>query len=379
MDISSMLKETMLLERLSGVALYAIVMFWMCSKIRTAENEKSINSTFNWYILILTLMGFFYVPGGSTDLARWLHLTREWHTIPFKEFFETHMLKSSAPIGYLMMYVCRLTRINGTLPALCAFLFHFNIFHIFKDLYKKHKISAETLSLVLMFFMSKGLFLEAIAGVRCLVSLSIISRCFYDEFVNNKSIMKNIIWELVAALMHPLALVLLTIRVFFMAFQKKDNTLSKLGSIFLVGIMVPVLYKYGSGYLNAAVDRAQSYITSDDMYSYIWEYIIAIITLLVLSVFIFKREFDPEKRLKYKNIFNFSLILFLVEIMFMFEYSTFHRVNSFFTIMMIPVMANKLEGENNIGLINLVKISVWIILLIAGARGNLCAYKFFLL
>lgn len=370
----------MLLERLVGVGCYFVVLLIMYNALKNAKNYRSVKQILNVYLLILCVMAFFYIPAESADLYRWRELSKGWYKLEFDKFADL-MWNSNTPMSYLMIYLCQFTGIKGVLPAVCSFIFFSNVFYVLKDLCKNHSVLPENIAVVLFFFMSSGCFLEAIAGVRCFVALSILSRCFYDEFVNEKSISKTIVFEIIAALMHTMALAILIIRLFFMLVQRSNTFLKRIANFFLSCVFIVLIYQYGRMYIEAASDKAEGYISADSTYSYLWEYIIGIATIFIIFIVMtcIKRK-EIDKRVK--NLYVFISIFVVICLLFsFFEYNIFHRLVCFVSILVLPLVSSALNDEKmNIHKVkNTIYILSFIILVIACGRGNLCGYKFFLL
>ena len=378
MNTLNWLNQTMLIERLVGVGVYAFFLMMTYFFLKSAKDYKSVCRTLNVYLILLCLLAFFYVPSTAADLYRWRFLSRNWPQMSFAEFYEVHLKSNTVPVAYLLIYLANLTGISGVLPAFCAFVFFLNVFHILKDLYKKHNISAPTLATALLLIMASGCFLEVISGVRCFMALSILSRCFYDEIINNKPIVKNLLWELIASLIHPMALVIFVIRLCFLLMQKSNSPIKKIMNIGVMLIAAFFAYQYGRGYIQAALNKAETYASSETAYSYIWEHIIgAILVVAFISILLYSRK--DEKPIGFKSFILINILFVAIELIFVFEYNTFHRTITLSLITMIPVLAHTINDGRNKGLRNFITVLSLLVLVVAAVRGNLCGYKFFLL
>ena len=168
------------------------------NKIKKASSVKIINKNLNYYLITLCLLAFFYIPGESADLTRWREMSEVWSNFDFEWFWEHRIQTSSVPAGYLLVYLCQSTGINGILPMICAFGFFGNIFHMLKNEAKRENVNSDSVALTLFFVISTGFFLEAISGVRCMLAFSIVIRCAYDEMRLNKNIIYNIFFYIFA-------------------------------------------------------------------------------------------------------------------------------------------------------------------------------------
>lgn len=374
------LKSTMLIERFCGVFVYASTLMCTYYSLKKARSYRKFSRILNVYLVILTVMGFFYIPGEQADLTRWRTIIENWHTLSFSSFYETRMRGSTYPMGLLLIYLCQQTRIDGMLPAVCAFLFHWNIFAILKMVYKKYDCSAHDVALSLLLFMSAGRFLEAISGVRCLVALAILARCFCEEFLTQNFKFRNVIIELLAALIHPLALVLLAIRLAFLFIQRAKTLWGQLFNVVFAVVAIMMGLRFCWNYIINATDKATVFLTSE-AYSYTWEYIIGWIVLAVTTyILYFSIQLNKTiQSVPFQNLIVFMLILVLVEVTFCFEYSIFHRTISFSAMLLLPVSIYMLKNSERRTHRQLIYYASVILLLLACARGNLCAYKFLLL
>lgn len=384
MNLISYIKElidnsTYFYERLSGVVLYAVVLLFFFFFILKKKTSKNLTIALNAYMVVLAVMAFFYVPAPSADLSRWRIITAIWPDMPLSYYVNTLLLSTPTPTAYVMMYLCSLTRIDGLLPALCALIFFYNFFYILKDLNRRHNVSPSAIAYALLFVMSTGCFLEVISGVRCLVSLSILARCFYDELYNKKSLFKNIPWALIASLMHAMALVVYAIWLAFRLYTGTKRTggfvlISRL--VLLLGI---VILSVGQVYIiNSAINKALAFLTNGDSYSYIWEYLIrAISTGLLIAVFYKLRNTKyTDNRAAF---FAFNLLLVFLEIVLCFEYSTSHRLTSLSLLTCLPFLCSYVSEDNGKKVRKIVFTVSIVLLLLSCARGNLSGYKFFLL
>ena len=373
----------MLIERLLGVAVYAGLLLVMYLAVRSAKNYTSLCRILNTYVVLLCVMAFFYIPERSADLYRWREVFVEygWADQSFSEFFDGQLIRTSTPIAYLYMYLINLTGIKGLLPAFCTLVFCGNAFYILKDLYRRHQVSARSISVALFFLMAGGGFLEVISGVRCFVSLSILARCFYDELFNDKPILKNIIWEGLAALIHSMAAVLLVGRLLFTLIQKNRRPVEKVVNIVLTAAIVLFVFQFGVDYIVAALSKAEYYATNDDGYTFFWEYLIGAIVMFQFA-FVLLKVRRTSKRMPeqhgMRNLIRFNLALFAVELVLAFEYNMFHRLIMFSTLTMTPLTAVAVDDPHNRGLNRMIWLLSILVLFLACARGNMSGYKFIL-
>ena len=382
MNLYYWLARTMLIERLLGVTVYAGLLLIVCFVVGSAKNYATLRRALNIYLLLLCVMAFFYIPGEQADLFRWRILSAGWKQMTFTAFFNQYLTKITTPVAYLMIYLCGKTGVEGVLPAVCALIFFGNTFYILKDLYRKHTLSAQSISISLLFLMAGGGFLEVISGIRCFVSLAILARCFYDEIYNRKSILKTFGWEVIAALIHSMALVLLVGRLCFLVIQKKRRLGEVLISAAVAAVSMIVIFTYGTSYVVAALNKGVDYVTGSEVYSYIWERLIGIIMVVLCMIVLRKvrRTLNrmPE-RIELKNMQFFNTALIAVELILAVEYNMFHRMVMFSTLTMLPMVAEMTNDRHNRSLSQMIKVISLAVLVLACARGNLSGYKFVML
>lgn len=381
--MSEWLASTMLIERLTGVALYAGMLLVFFVLLRKAKDYEAVNKYLNIYLVILTVMGFFYIPAESSDLYRWFLLSEEWAGLSFIEFMKTWALEMPTPVAYVIMYVCTATSIDGLLPAVCGFIFNYNIFAVIKRLYRQECYTNREIAYTLLFVMCMGRFLEAISGVRCLVGLSILANCFCKEFLSDeklKTFVKNIPWALIACFMHLLAFAVYAFRIIFLLFQTETAGKYK----WQIRIAIIVLGLVGGfichEYVNMIFEKAGSYLFNEKYY-YVWEYVIAgmmyaLMVYILYSVYKYNRG---NQRKQYIELMLFDFALLILALGVCFQYSMFHRLVTFACFMMMPLTAYYMKTAASEKKEKIILVGTLIILFVACARGDLCAYKFFLL
>ena len=380
-SISNLFGSTMLIERLCGVSVYAGLLYLFYKRIKTTTSSRSVKKMLNHYMVILCILAFFYIPGSNADLFRWRAITETWSSIPFRSFFVNRVLTADTPAAYLLMYFCQRTGIKGLLPMACALIFYWNSFHIFKILSERYNVKPEALAIGLVFFMSPGMFLEVISGVRCFVAFSIICRCICDEYLLDKSLWKSIVPYIIACLFHTASLVLIVIRLTAFLFEKKQRLALRVLNIIAIFVMGIIAIRFGNNFVDATLEKASNY-TNNPTYYYYWEYIIGGIGYIIIMYNIYpglKRNLQEGIT---RNIATLLLILSMFELIFIQSYSIFHRYVAASTIIFIPLLVFLIDDDLNYGrkvkMHNVLSLSI-IILLLACARGNLCGYKFFII
>ena len=379
-NFDNFLRSTMLIERFVSVAFYVLVLVYFYNKIRRAENPQKISKYLNRYLAVLCIMAFFYIPGESADLYRWRELAEPWKYSGFEWFLSNRVLTSRVPLGYLFVYMCQITNIDGLLPMLCALGFFGNLFHIIKCESLRQNRSSDSIALVLLFVMSSGEFLAVISGVRYLLSCSIVLRCVYDEMYEHKSILRSVPFYMIAVLLHIATIPLIAMRLVCLNPTSSYKTLI-LNLIAIVVIFVTTI-QYGDVFINTAFHKYDSY-TSTDSYSYTWEYVISSLALVVILLSMWKLWWYYRLDfMKEKVSVKFLIIVFLFALVNVSTYSIYHRFVSLCIVISIPMLLTYLNSSYENGnkkSTRFIMLMSMTILFLACARGNLCGYKFFLL
>ena len=367
-----------LFPRLIGVFTYFVLTIFFFLLIRKS-NKSKLSAILLIYALILAIMGFFYVPSESADLSRIWDTMRLFSNSSIKELSE-FALSTNIPTFYFFIHVISWTNLYNLLPAIVAFIFYINSFYIIKDYAKKKNFTSKTIALTIFVFMCFGQFLQVISGIRSLLAFSIIARCVYNEYINDKSILKNIIWYMLAATLHPAALAIILIHLMItLIISGKISKFKKLLTLLIILLMLI----FGQAYLNEMISAANSYLT-EDSYSYIWEYIMAIAYLFLLAVTMINVNKDTLASNTYKK---YIIVFSVITCIFISVYSIFQRYTVFISILASPLFMeaiNKYES-NTIDLqykskkyLQLIFLGSLALLVLACARGNLSGLKFFI-
>ena len=198
----------------------------------------------------------------------------------------------------------------------------------------------------------------------------------------NKNIIYNIFFYIFAVLLHNAAMPLTGMRFICLLFEKKKkpvwtiiNFLIALGSILLA-------LRLGNDYIDAALEKATLYM-SQNTYSYIWEYIIASIGILLILYVLYKlKKRYPMEWIRTKAPARYLLLNLVYTLFFFNVYSIFHRFFSASLICSIPIIIEFFSCEyakQRYKMRFRVVLVLLIILLLASIRGNLSGYKFFYL
>lgn len=382
-SIINIIQSTYLIERVTSLMIYVIVLYFEYAYICRATTYTQIKRYLNIYLIILVLMAFFFVPDASKDLTRILRNTDYWKNLSLSDVYRYEIAKSTTPIGQFYIYFCRKTQIDGFLPAITAFLFFNNVFYILKKCYKDLNCTSKSIAISLLVFMSSGCFLEVISDIKCFLGFSIVCRCVFEDLCLKKNIVKNVPFYVVASLIHLSVVPIVVLRLlFYIIFESGIKPIEKVFSTMILLIVSGGTVLYFDDLIDAVLNKANSYL-SGGHYSYLWEYIIGSVfwLLLVYTLKIYKENKEKhDNDLIMESLNKFSLLFIAVEAIFCFEYNIFHRyllISLFMSIPFISILISKYDIPKK-SQSNIIIISVLVLLLVC-MRGNLCGYKFFVL
>lgn len=375
LSLYNWLNRTMVIERLAGVGTFTLVLIVACMLLMNARTSKRVNLIFNMYLVILCVLAFFYYPGTTADLLRLRAYGESWIKLEFGTFFKSYVATSSTPVSQLFIYFCSLTNVDGVLPMACALVYYGNAFYIFKDLYNRHNYSAKSLAIALLFLMSTGNFVLIISNVRTFAALAIVARCFYDETINGKPIIWNALWYLIAGLSHSIALVACALRFLWLLFAGTQSIYIKIRNILVVAAVFAAVYFLGQKYIDAAINKALGYL-EEEVYSFGWSYLISGIVVFVALLTCIGRYQNITPELK--DMRGYILTVVATACVFAFEYSIFHRLTLFSSLLMVPYLAKRIDTAKKNNFAILVCFCALAMLAVSVTRGDLSGYKFFL-
>lgn len=370
-----------LLERIIGVVTYMLIMIVIVINIYKSPKEK-LKKILCIYLFILVMMAFYYIPSQSADLYRLQDSLYIYSKYSFSELV-SKLYNSNVPAYILYVYIIGKIGIPNFLPAITCLIFYGIIFKILLKSSKKYNLSNKNIALSLLFFMITGKFLEVISSVRALLSFSIIALCCYEEFVEEKAIYKNIFKYCIAIFFHPAALALTIIRFLYLFLKREKKIIKKIINYIILLFMGIVLFRYGLKYLDFMLVKADVYL-NNEVYSYVWEYIISWIFILFSTYSIISRKRILMKKPEIYELAKFNIYINFIIILFSFEYSIFSRFQTFSSIIFMPILAlifseiNKEVTNNNKVYYFIFIIFITVLFFLVGIRGNLSGYKYLL-
>ena len=339
-----------LIERIIGVSIFLLSLIIISHFIGKCSNVIETKKYFIIYLIIIFFMGYFYCQYKTADLDYIKNLINT--NLKYKNFYEMIDMVASLRFQIYYFYYWIFGKIGDVnlLPAVTGFWFYANIFYILYKSSTKFNISSKSMSRALLFFMAGGQFLEVISGIKSMLALSIVAVCCFREFVEDKSFILDLPLYLFAALMHDAALIAVGFRLGYLILQKENRTILKARNVAVLLAFAFFAFKYGGEIIAGATSKAQGYI-SGNVYSNIWEYIIAFFCnlFMIYSMILIKKITKSALNLKKKlhNLTKFIIYLLVFDGIFIFEYSIYQRYRTFIMMLILPIIAILLEKSKN--------------------------------
>lgn len=384
--------------RLAALIIYVLVLFVVCISISNTKNRKKAAALLTVYVVILSGMGYFFVPHSGADLSRILVIM---HTYAKQDVFGIieSMLRATTPGSVLYYWIIGKFGNDHLLPAISGFITFSVCFSILRSLLIREdgRIAPTDVAVALFLFMSRGLLMQSISNIRTPMSLALAAWCIYQEFYNGKKLKSLILPYTLSASLHLLGVVVLFYRVGYSLIERGGSRIKRINRwVCAMGFGVCAII-VGWKYVAATVQKARNYIVAavtGTGYEYFWEKALCVITWLVLCYVVYffcrvyrytqKNGLADETSHKTKKLIEYLAPLMGVDIVIMFiEFSTFQRLNWYLSMLLLPLVActlreARLAGEAHVKVFHTnLLIASASTLFLACARGDLCSLKFF--
>lgn len=372
------LERTLLFERLTGIMLFLSVLAFVCNGI-AASRPRSTRFWLLGYAVALGFMGFIYLPAESADLVRLQALMTDWASHDF-EWLLNQMQSTSTPVYMLYFWVIGQLHIKSLLPAITAFIHYLLIFSCIWDYAKRNSCSQESVGLALFMYMSIGSFVSTISGIRSYLAFAMLGRAVYLEWSRNRLPIGTAPYYLLAIGMHPAAALLAILRFILLPFERRSGKYAFYFSIMCTFIIVFVLSLVAAPMIFGVLTAAKAYGPNSNSYFNIWE--TAIHLLAIIFVIYTLRQIDKTNYPNDYFILNsrrLATVIAVFSLAFLpIEYAVFSRFSTFAFIVSIPMILRVLTSRNEKYRQVLILITVLIVAL-SCTRGDLTAYKFFII
>lgn len=365
-------------ERAISVAIYAFVSCGVCAYL--SQRKAKVGRALFLLTLVLSILAYFVQPAQTMDLYRLWITADDYNRYPVIQMVTKIFSGWSSPLG--LVYVCLLSRLNHhLLPAVTAFLFYSNISYIIKDFWKKHECSNSSMVLVLLFFLSRGVYGEVISGIRSMLAFSFLARCIYDEIYNKKSVVYNIPIYIIAALFHSTSMAAIAIWfVLKIVFEQKGW--KKIPYFGVCAAVVVLFYIKWGDVVIRNLDVGLSRLTGGDSYSYIWEFIFNSMYMVISLIMLWITPRGARLSEQGTRMRKITTVMYGITILCISSYSIYHRFISFISMFSLPAMIESIETceeqERPIPKQNLL-IICFIMMGMTCIKGNLNGIRFFTL
>lgn len=362
-----------LLSRLIGISCYCLILLIMCFLI--SNSNIKIKKILKIYVVILTIMAFFFKPASSADLSRLIRESQFLANFNLTELLN-YIKNTSTPLSNLYLYIFGKIGIYGLLPAVSTFIVFSNLFYVVDDYSSKKKFSNKTIAVIVLFLMSTGFYMETISNIRDMVAYSILIRCFYNEFYNGKSISKNLVYYIISILFHASSLLFVTLRFIYLIMSSNSVKVVKKVIYIVIIILFSLLFK---DYIEKAFLKFLYYSDeNNNTYFYIWEYIKTWIEFFMCSIIILQCKLN---KINYNKIYIYNVYIMLFSLLIMKEYNMFLRFNYFNVFMIMPIAMENIEINNiyykKSDFSKIIIVISLVMLLLSCSRGDLSSLKFF--
>lgn len=366
-------------ERIIGLIVFYSLLFLMTFFVSKSNNYKSIKKILIAYVLLLSIMAYFYLPNDSADLSRHFISLKLYSNMSTSDFINAISINSAPGALLYFRIIGKLNNIH-LLPCITSFIYYGILFTLYFYFIKNYKINSKSAAFSLFLFMICGRFLGIISGIRNGLAFILIFCAIYREFFLDKKIISNVFLYLIAILIHPAALIIIFLRFLFILFEKNSLGFRIVNLIFLM-IMGFVFYKYNYYILDEAINKSNLYL-SETTYFYIWEHIISLIYIVfyIITIFIFNKKIK-DKRIT--NLGNFIMIINIFCFIFIYEHSIFTRIQNFSSLLFLfyyMFVLNQLHiNDKKMKVYSfLTYVIMFSILIISLTRGNISSLKFFI-
>ena len=363
-----------LLERLVGISCYLIALFFAFFMIY--YKKAKIKNVLCVYAIMLVVMAYFYEPPESADLYRIGQIMETLSQYNFKSFSKIFLINNSCPAAYCLYWLIGKVGNTNLLPAIVTLITYTIVFYILRRSSEMYGLGNQGVALILLFVMSTGNYLMVISNIRTMLAITLLCLCFFRESVLAQFKIWHIPLYILSALIHNLAFVLLIVRCLIFVISSNAKIRWKALSVIIFTIVSVYTVLNYEWLFDAVFEKALEYLTGD-YYSYVWEYIIAFLALVLEVVAVTMYIRNREKKLKELQMFLIlclSIALFCVT-----EFSIFHRLITYIApILTIPILAVGLSKNHTRYITGNSTLFLSIVmLLIACFRGSLSSLKFF--
>ena len=297
-----------LIERLFALAIYVLILFIVYFFI--SQRNSNYKRIFFIYTLLLAVMGFFYVPYKTADLYRIYDILKIFSKYDWNSFIYQRLDGNILKVDSIYYWLIAQTGEFRLLPAVNVIFCYSCIFYIISHTADKYKISRKNIALTTLFFMSCGIYMSIISGIRCMLGVSLMCFCFFRESIEKKFKWWHIPIYLFAVLVHHFVFILMVGRLLVPIFSRRISILKKIGYTIFLAMLGLLAINIFQSYMGEVFDKAEGYIGKSP-YTYAWGYLICVIASGILFSIFFDSLFCSRFNFFFKRFTVLVLLIFL--------------------------------------------------------------------
>lgn len=329
-----------LFERLFGITVYICALVFIIALLYVYK--VNVNKVLKTYIVILSVMAFFYVPYTTADLYRINEEMLFFAQHNVIDFTGTFLLHSTTPVADLLYYIVGCTGILRLLPVISTVITYSCIFYVTGKAAEMYEIKSKDVAVAVFFLMSVGSYMYVISNIRTMIAMSILCFCVFRESFEGKKFVSNIPLYLAAVLTHNLAAIVFAFRVILLIHSKnvlqilreKISNVNRKAPLIIAGAAACIVLGFLGWFSWDIIQKAFGYIFGET-YSYIWEYIIAAIALVTeLYILHHARKKHASDIIGDKTPERLMIICIAAACAFCFVFTIFYRI----LIFIIPTL-----------------------------------------
>ena len=215
------------------------------------------------------------------------------------------------------------------------------------------------------------------------MAISIAIKCIYNEIYNNKSILKDFVWYIIAILIHPVAMLIFIFRLGYEIFTNKTSS-KRYIKILLIILVLTSIYLFKNRYV-MIINKYINYKKNND-YFLIYDFtkfLLSNISIIYIAQLANKYTLDNDvENQKVKKMSKFVVYLIIL-ISVLGEYNIFVRISYFVCVLAIPLLTHifndKFKGKISKTFELYIFLLIVFLLGISCTRGHLSSFKFLLL
>lgn len=282
-------------------------------------------------IVALAILAFLIEPRESNDLYRHfrdIDLIREHGFGTVQQYNNVILIK-------LLFALVALLQNNHFLPAIAVLITYGISMYIIYDFAKRNKATSRVISIAILLNLALCSFYAVASGIRNAMACSFLALGLYLDLIIEEKLAKKIWPYIVAALIHPMAYIVIVIRVLFQIkwLDKIKYLILVVG--FLYRPIMKLLYFINIEWTKYIAQKMELYLVKESIEDIRWLLVVWIFLIFVYAVTIILKKIKQDNKLK--NYLNFVQIYILFIFAFTFVADIFtKRLTFLLAFFMIP-------------------------------------------